>query len=789
MKKILFFSVLLSTMLNIQAKTIYYVKQGATGTGTSWTNASGNIQAMINGATSGDEIWVAQGTYYPTQAVNDINDPRDKSFVLQESVSMFGGFQGIETSIEQREFLDPTKKDSIGYCEFKYPTILSGDFDNDDVWFYNETKYDWEISFNRENSYHVVYSKFKSNFVFDGFSVKGGNAIGAPLTRGGGIICGNSGQKSIFENCKIYNNCAEGGGGVFTSDYTSINHYVNCKIFNNYAYYGGGIILWGPSLLTKSEVSNNTISNTDNGYGGGGVYSVAAITKNCLIHDNKSAGKGGGVCLQNSHSAAGNEIIKNIVDSCKIYNNITKDFGGGVYIDAYSRLSNSSIYSNKSTVSMGGGVCYNGSGSFLENCKIFNNYSMYSGGGLFSMNGTFGEKTTNCLIYNNVTENGTDGSSVYLFSLGSLANCTVVNNKVLYVVDWRGEKIYNPLSAQISGNNVNCISGDITQPSNCILTGNTSVTTSFDNVKFARPSTFVGLASTDAQLNELKNTDWHIQTGSLCIDTGTPLGANTYSGQSVIIPAKDMDNFPRPLGSGYDIGAYEYFSYSSLPFSEDFEGTSMKFFTNNWIIKSLAGSNQGYYEGKSGVTNYSHELFSTYFSKPANGAITLSYDLNHKRSSSNTLEQLAVVILPLGASVGDTVVLHNNQNGNFISHFSYNRNIAASDQYFMLKFIAKGINAYNIYWWGVDNISLVANTTTSLSSAPENSMTVFAYNGLLHFSNIKQGSTYEVYDIRGILRVKGSLSSNSQEISLPQKGIYLVKVISNDIAETKKVIW
>ena len=107
----------------------------------------------------------------------------------------------------------------------------------------------------------------------------------------------------------------------------------------------------------------------------------------------------------------------------------------------------------------------------------------------------------------------------------------------------------------------------------------------------------------------------------------------------------------------------------------------------------------------------------------------------------------------------------------------------------MLKFIAKSINEYNIYWLGVDNISLIANTTTSLSSATENNMTVFAHNGHIHLSNIKQGSTYEVFDMKGILRVKGSLSSNSQEISLPQKGIYLVKVISNDIVETKKVIW
>ncbi|QKZ12737.1 hypothetical protein [Spirosoma sp. KUDC1026] len=36
--------------------TIRYVKAGATGTGTSWSNASGDLQAMINASTAGDQV-------------------------------------------------------------------------------------------------------------------------------------------------------------------------------------------------------------------------------------------------------------------------------------------------------------------------------------------------------------------------------------------------------------------------------------------------------------------------------------------------------------------------------------------------------------------------------------------------------------------------------------------------------------------------------------------------------------------------------------------------------------
>ena len=42
--------------------------------------------------------------------------------------------------------------------------------------------------------------------------------------------------------------------------------------------------------------------------------------------------------------------------------------------------------------------------------------------------------------------------------------------------------------------------------------------------------------------------DYHLQPTSLAIDTGTALNA----------PATDLDGNPRPSGTGYDIGAYEY---------------------------------------------------------------------------------------------------------------------------------------------------------------------------------------------------------------------------------------
>jgi len=46
-----------------------------------------------------------------------------------------------------------------------------------------------------------------------------------------------------------------------------------------------------------------------------------------------------------------------------------------------------------------------------------------------------------------------------------------------------------------------------------------------------------------------------LQTGSKCIDTGTSTGA----------PSSDMDGIPRPQGNGFDMGAYEYNQFKSIP--------------------------------------------------------------------------------------------------------------------------------------------------------------------------------------------------------------------------------
>ena len=69
--------------------TIIYVNQSAAGNydGTSWTDAYTDLQSALTAATSGEEVWVAAGTYKPTAGADRI-----ATFQLKNGVALYGGF-------------------------------------------------------------------------------------------------------------------------------------------------------------------------------------------------------------------------------------------------------------------------------------------------------------------------------------------------------------------------------------------------------------------------------------------------------------------------------------------------------------------------------------------------------------------------------------------------------------------------------------------------------------------------------------------------------------------------
>lgn len=125
---------ILLTLCSFSVKAVVrYVNINATGTnaGTSWTNAFTSLQSALDVAVAGDQIWVAAGTYVPSKdpfGNASPTDSRDKTFFLKNGVSIYGGFLGTETALNQRTSGNETILSGFGVAS--YHVVLSVADDN-----------------------------------------------------------------------------------------------------------------------------------------------------------------------------------------------------------------------------------------------------------------------------------------------------------------------------------------------------------------------------------------------------------------------------------------------------------------------------------------------------------------------------------------------------------------------------------------------------------------------------------------------------------------------------------
>jgi trimeric autotransporter adhesin len=272
--------------ISASAQTTRYVNTNASGAnnGTSWTDAFTSLQAALDAASSGDQIWVAKGTYKPSKDVSGSATPSDvrtKTFLLKNGVKLYGGFDAASSTRDVKA----------------YKTILSGDRNGDDVGFTG----------NGENYYHVVIADaLTAATELDGFTISGGNADNSTTflgnsygnrAAGGLYINGNTGAQLKVNNCTFTNNSAGLYGVIYMADASCNPSFSNCIIENNKAT---GVV--GANFtITNSVLANNA------GSWGGGIWcnatsSSTATIVNCTIYGNSQSGSsdGGGVAVWNS---------------------------------------------------------------------------------------------------------------------------------------------------------------------------------------------------------------------------------------------------------------------------------------------------------------------------------------------------------------------------------------------------------------------------------------------------------------------------------------------------------
>ena len=200
------------------AANVVYVVPGGAGTrsGTSWDNAK-DLQDALTSTISG-ELWVKGGTYTPTNGTD-----RNATFLLKDDVSIYGGFNGTETQLAERDYI-------------AHPTYLSGSI-GDKSNFY-------------DNSSHVVTSSNPNTIaVLDGVRV----TFGASGTHGGGIF-NMAGTIYIRNSTILKNDAADAGGGIYNA---GTMYVTNTGITDNWSSDGGGIHNTGHVSIFNSSISNN----------------------------------------------------------------------------------------------------------------------------------------------------------------------------------------------------------------------------------------------------------------------------------------------------------------------------------------------------------------------------------------------------------------------------------------------------------------------------------------------------------------------------------------------------
>ncbi|MEM1318839.1 MAG: choice-of-anchor Q domain-containing protein [Bacteroidota bacterium] len=381
-----------------QAATIY-VDQAVTGglnNGSSWADAYANLQIALATASAGDEIWVAQGSYYPTTTLT-----RSFSFQIPSDVALYGGFSGngTETLRDQRDPANNT-------------TILSGDLGQDGL--------------SSNNAYTVVYVQGVSlQTILDGFTISDGNADNpagsnpTPSRSGGGLY--NDGfvtpSSPTIRNCIFRDNIAASFGGAIYNNGDCSSIIDNCRFFDNTAFAGGALYNAG-SLLKDCSPSLSKCDFQDN-YGtdaAGAVYNDGNIGTSSPIFASCS-------------------FSRNHTDSSRV------TYAGAVYNLGKSGVCNPRFFNClfNANYTYAGGAVYNlgqlgTCNPDFVNCTIYNNRAAFNGGALYAnaggqSNGICELEIDNCIFSDN--QAGPSGGDIFRNNYG----CITLNNSIVDLAD------------------------------------------------------------------------------------------------------------------------------------------------------------------------------------------------------------------------------------------------------------------------------------------------------------------------------------------------------------------
>lgn len=329
--------------------TVIYVDASAPagGDGASWLTAYADLQDALTTASSGQEVWVAGGTYLPVIPADPMNvtsAERAASFDIPDGVAVFGGFEGIET-------LECDRKPTTNL------TVLDGDLAGDDV----DTDGDGYLDGNRaDNVRHVVrFGAVGPSTRLDGVRVQRGQADGGGNDQYGGGVLNLGGAPTLvdvelwdhrapgffglgagltslggsvrLERVEFLNNVSGGNGGgayLFEADATILDSRFEG---NRGRGSGGAVYQRGEAelFLRASTFVDNRVAVDGGGNGNGGAFDLDggdAVIANSRFEANFADRQGGGISVRDGRLT---------VTHCVFEANDGGNFGGGVAFGSF----------------------------------------------------------------------------------------------------------------------------------------------------------------------------------------------------------------------------------------------------------------------------------------------------------------------------------------------------------------------------------------------------------------------------------------------------------------------
>lgn len=400
-----FYPALLAGALLIQSSAalsgvpIVYVDASATGAndGTSWADAYTDLQDALNAdnTPAPAQLWLAAGVYKPVVPQtygSPTGGERGRSFIPRSGITIYGGFSGVESSLEQRDW-EANR------------SVLSGDIANSST-----TDAQGIVQHPNDlgggNSYHVVYANSQTfaSAILDGVVITGGwadntyqtctSSFGYHSRHGGGVYSDNG--QPVFHNVLIIGNKARCyGGGVYNTSGGRLK-FENVTIRYNEAERGGGGLYsrdLGSSSGSSLELSHTVISDNQGSFGAGIYVTAHADLNNVDVSRNHSSGSGGGIYFSG---------VEMNLHNVTLQANHSGGYGGAVYFTNSGQMHFDNALLAGNQAQQGGGIYRSNLNSSmnLRNVAIVSNRASTTAGGIVGTNSNV--QISNSIIYANL---------------------------------------------------------------------------------------------------------------------------------------------------------------------------------------------------------------------------------------------------------------------------------------------------------------------------------------------------------------------------------------------------